>query len=63
MENHDNFHTSEDGYIHTQDQQDIYIMYDVTSEGLKELENQLLLVASQYNEKDKRKIFAGPKDL
>ena len=63
MENHDDFHTSEDGYIHTQDQRGVYIIYDVALEDLKELENQLLLVASQYIEKDKSKIFTGPKHL
>ncbi|XP_074751165.1 LOW QUALITY PROTEIN: uncharacterized protein LOC141954983 [Athene noctua] len=63
VENHDDFHTSEDGYIHTQDQQGLYIIYDVALEDLKELENQLLLVASQYIEKDKSKIPAGPKHL
>lgn len=63
VENHDDFHTSEDGYIHTQDQRGVYIVYDVALEDLKELENQLLLVASQYIEKEKSKISTGPKDL
>lgn len=61
MENHDDFHTSEDGYIHTQDQQGVYIIYDVALEDLKEAKYQLLLVASQYTEKDKSKISTGPK--
>ncbi|XP_054675028.1 uncharacterized protein LOC129203961 isoform X2 [Grus americana] len=56
VENHDDFHTSEDGYIHTQDQRGAYIIYDVALEDLKELENQLLLVASQYIEKDKSNV-------
>ncbi|OPJ73206.1 hypothetical protein AV530_005603 [Patagioenas fasciata monilis] len=52
-ENHDNFYTSEGGYIHTWDQQGVYIIYDMALEDLKELENQLLLVANEYIEKDK----------
>lgn len=56
VENHDDFYTTEDGYIHTQDQRGAYIIYDVALKDLKDLENQLLLVASQYIEKDKSKI-------
>lgn len=63
VENHDDFHTRDDGYIHTQDQRGAYIVYDVALEDLKKLENQLLLVASQYIEKDKSKIATGPKHL
>ncbi|XP_021248547.1 putative uncharacterized protein C6orf183 homolog [Numida meleagris] len=59
VENHDDFHTCEDGYIHTQDQRGAYIIYDVALEDLKELENQLLLVASQYIEKDKSNVTCG----
>ncbi|XP_031408370.1 uncharacterized protein CCDC162P isoform X1 [Meleagris gallopavo] len=59
MENHDDFHTREDGFIHTQDQHGTYIIYDVALEDLKELENQLLLVASQYIEKDKSNVTCG----
>ncbi|XP_015714160.1 uncharacterized protein CCDC162P isoform X2 [Coturnix japonica] len=59
VENHDDFHTHKDGYIHTQDQRGAYIIYDVALEDLKELENQLLLVASQYIEKDKSNVTCG----
>ncbi|XP_065592101.1 uncharacterized protein LOC136048375 [Cyrtonyx montezumae] len=59
VENHDDFHTCEDEYIHTQDQRGAYIIYDVALEDLKELENQLLLVASQYIEKDKSSVTCG----
>ncbi|XP_067841118.1 uncharacterized protein si:ch73-242m19.1 [Heptranchias perlo] len=54
IENHDDFYTTEDSYIHTQDQRGFYIMYDVAIKDLKELENQLLLLATQYIEKDPR---------
>ncbi|KAF1430960.1 hypothetical protein FQV22_0012999, partial [Spheniscus magellanicus] len=63
VENHDDFHTNEDGYIHTQDQRVAYIIYNVALEDLKELENQLLLVASHCIEKDKSKLSTGPKHL
>ncbi|XP_048793577.1 uncharacterized protein LOC125689888 isoform X1 [Lagopus muta] len=59
VENHDDFHTREDGYIHTQDQHGTYIIYDVALKDLKELENQLLLVASQYIEKDQSNVTCG----
>nr|XP_009513121.1 PREDICTED: transmembrane protein FLJ37396 [Phalacrocorax carbo] len=64
MENHDDFHTSKNGYIHTQDQRELYIIYDVALEDLKELENQQLLVASQYIEKDKgRDIYRSQRPV
>ncbi|RXM28684.1 Coiled-coil domain-containing protein 162 [Acipenser ruthenus] len=53
VENYDDFYTTEDSYIHTQDQRGVYIMYDEAVKDLQELENVLLLVASQYIEKDK----------
>ncbi|EMP38038.1 hypothetical protein UY3_04797 [Chelonia mydas] len=56
VENHDDFYTTQDGYIHTQDQRGAYIMYDVALKDLKDLENQLLLVASQYIEQDKSHV-------
>lgn len=63
MENHDNFYTSEGGYIHTWVQRGVYIIYDEALEDLNELENQLLLVANEYIEKDKSKISTSPRDL
>lgn len=60
VENHDDFYTTEDGCIHTQDQRGAYIIYDLALKDLKELENQLLLVASQYIEKEKSKMFVNP---
>ncbi|XP_019375660.1 PREDICTED: transmembrane protein FLJ37396 isoform X2 [Gavialis gangeticus] len=59
VENHDDFYTAEDGCIHTQDQRGAYIMYDLALKDLKELENQLLLVASQYIEKEKSHVMCG----
>ncbi|CAM2111897.1 unnamed protein product [Caretta caretta] len=54
VENHDDFYPTQDGYIHTQDQRGAYIIYDIALKDLKDLENQLLLVASQYIEQDKK---------
>ncbi|CAM4545844.1 unnamed protein product [Caretta caretta] len=56
VENHDDFYTTQDGYIHTQDQRGAYIIYDIALKDLKDLENQLLLVASQYIEQDKSHV-------
>ncbi|XP_062980874.1 coiled-coil domain-containing protein 162-like [Elgaria multicarinata webbii] len=53
VENHDDFYTTEDLYIHTQDQRGAFVMYDIALQDLKELENQLLLVATQYIEAEK----------
>ncbi|KAK9411480.1 coiled coil domain-containing protein [Crotalus adamanteus] len=50
VENHDDFYTVEEAYIHTQDQRGALVMYDVALQDLKETEKQLLLVASQYIE-------------
>ncbi|XP_077782227.1 uncharacterized protein LOC114593298 isoform X7 [Podarcis muralis] len=53
VENHDDFYTTEDMYVHTQDQRGAFVMYDVALQDLKELEKQLLLVATQYIEAGK----------
>ena len=53
VENQDDYYSMEAGYIHTQDQQGIYVMYDEALSDLKELETELLLVASHYIEKEK----------
>ncbi|XP_032071184.1 uncharacterized protein LOC116507263 [Thamnophis elegans] len=53
VENHDDFYTVEEAYIHTQDQRGAFVMYDVALQDLKETEKQLLLVASQYIEMEK----------
>ncbi|XP_039207102.1 uncharacterized protein LOC120311541 isoform X2 [Crotalus tigris] len=59
VENHDDFYTVEEAYIHTQDQRGALVMYDVALQDLKETEKQLLLVASQYIEVGKGQK-AGP---
>ncbi|XP_078069662.1 coiled-coil domain containing 162 [Mustelus asterias] len=59
IENHDDFYTTEDGFIHTQDQRGIYIIYDVAIKDLTELEHQLLLLATQYIEKGQTACPAG----
>ncbi|XP_062825081.1 uncharacterized protein ccdc162 isoform X2 [Anolis carolinensis] len=53
VENHDDFYTVEDLYIHTQDQRGAFVIYDVALQDLKELEEQLLLVATQYIERER----------
>ncbi|XP_048348944.1 uncharacterized protein LOC125430762 isoform X3 [Sphaerodactylus townsendi] len=53
VENHDDFYTTEDAYIHTQDQRGVYVMYDAALQDLKDLEKELLLVATQYIQTEK----------
>ncbi|XP_052020238.1 uncharacterized protein LOC127669996 [Apodemus sylvaticus] len=52
-ENQDDFHTTHAGCIHTQDQLGAYVMYDSALQDWKELESELLLIASHYIEKEK----------
>ncbi|XP_044282691.1 uncharacterized protein LOC123021718 [Varanus komodoensis] len=62
VENHDDFYTTEGVYIHTQDQRGAFVMYDLALQDLKELEKQLLLVATQYIEADKGyKVCSEPR--
>lgn len=53
VENQDDYYSTEAGYVHTQDQQGVHVMYDKVLSDLKELETELLLVASHYIEKEK----------
>ncbi|XP_043856794.1 uncharacterized protein LOC122753467 [Dromiciops gliroides] len=53
VENQDDFYTVGDGYIHVQDQQGAYVMYDCALQDLEELESQLLLLVSHYIEREK----------
>ncbi|XP_064633719.1 uncharacterized protein LOC135491668 [Lineus longissimus] len=53
VENHDDFYTSDEGRVHVQDQRGYYMMYDAALEDLKALEQDLLLLATHYIEKDK----------
>ncbi|XP_031757880.1 uncharacterized protein LOC100496491 isoform X2 [Xenopus tropicalis] len=53
VENQNDFYTTEDGIIHTQDQRGAFIMYDVALEDLQELQEQLLLMATCLIEQEK----------
>nr|XP_034379600.1 LOW QUALITY PROTEIN: uncharacterized protein LOC117724113 [Arvicanthis niloticus] len=53
VENQDDFHSTQAGCIHTQDQRGVYVVYDCALQDLKELESELLLIASHYIEKEK----------
>lgn len=48
VENLHDFYSSEEPFVHTQDQRGFYIMYDVALKDLEELENELLLVGSRF---------------
>ncbi|KAM5282564.1 LOW QUALITY PROTEIN: uncharacterized protein RBU33_014186 [Hipposideros larvatus] len=51
VENQDDYYSTGAGYIYTQDQQGVHVMYDEALSHLKELETELLLVASHYTER------------
>ncbi|ELW50092.1 Coiled-coil domain-containing protein 162 [Tupaia chinensis] len=53
VENQDDYYSTAAGFVHTQDQQGVHIMYDEALSDLKEREAELLLVASHYIEKEK----------
>ncbi|KAG9493346.1 hypothetical protein GDO78_001317 [Eleutherodactylus coqui] len=51
-ENHNDFYTTEDGIVHTQDQRGAFVMYDAALQDLQQLSDQLLLLTTLYIEKD-----------
>nr|XP_031311988.1 uncharacterized protein LOC105097150 isoform X4 [Camelus dromedarius] len=53
VENQDDYYCMVAGCVHTQDQQGVYVVYDEALSDLKELETELLLLASHYIEKEK----------
>lgn len=53
VDNHDDFYTIEEGRVHVLDQRGYFIMYEAAEEDLKNLENDLLLLATHFIEKDK----------
>ncbi|XP_048579860.1 uncharacterized protein LOC5511107 isoform X2 [Nematostella vectensis] len=59
LENHDDFYSQEEGRVHVQDQRGYYITYDSALDDFKNLETELLLVASHFITKDKE--FRNPK--
>ncbi|XP_050644838.1 uncharacterized protein LOC126953470 [Macaca thibetana thibetana] len=62
VENQDDYYSTEAGCIHTQDQQGVHVMYEEALSDLKELEAELLLVASHYIEKERgHKVGSQPK--
>ncbi|XP_061091953.1 uncharacterized protein LOC133124596 [Conger conger] len=48
VDNHLDYYSSEEEFVHTQDACGLYIVYDVALRDLEELEHSLLLVASLY---------------
>ncbi|XP_021364139.1 uncharacterized protein LOC110457263 isoform X2 [Mizuhopecten yessoensis] len=53
VDNHDDFYTIEEGRVHVHDQRGYFIIYDAAEADLKDLEKDLLLVATHYIEKDR----------
>lgn len=48
MENLHDFYTTEERYVHTQDQRGLYVVYDMALKDLEELEDTLTLLGSHY---------------
>ncbi|CAB1331275.1 unnamed protein product [Coregonus sp. 'balchen'] len=48
VENLHDFYTTEERYVHTQDQRGLYVVYDVALKDLEELEDTLTLLGSHY---------------
>ncbi|CDQ59624.1 unnamed protein product [Oncorhynchus mykiss] len=48
VENLHDFYTTEERYVHTQDQRGLYVVYDVALKDLEELEDTLILLGSHY---------------
>ncbi|XP_077868441.1 uncharacterized protein LOC100372084 [Saccoglossus kowalevskii] len=53
IDNHDDFYTVEEGRVHVQDQKGYYVIYDSALQDIKDLERDLLLIATHFIEKDK----------
>ncbi|CAC5397176.1 unnamed protein product [Mytilus coruscus] len=53
VDNHDDFYSIEEGRVHVLDQRGYYVMYEAAEDDLKNLENDLLLLATHFIEKDK----------
>ncbi|PAA69803.1 hypothetical protein BOX15_Mlig033119g1 [Macrostomum lignano] len=53
VENYDDFYTHEEGRVHVRDHRGYYVVYDQAMDDLKNLEEDLLLVASYYIQKDR----------
>ncbi|XP_028417505.1 uncharacterized protein LOC114541907 [Dendronephthya gigantea] len=58
VENHDDFYVFEEGRVHVQDQRGLYVMYDTAIHDFRNLERDLLLVATQFIQNDKKNIHA-----
>ncbi|XP_045918386.1 uncharacterized protein si:ch73-242m19.1 isoform X3 [Micropterus dolomieu] len=55
VENLHDFYSTEEKFVHTQDQRGFYIVYDAALKDLQELENELLLVGSHFIQRNRVK--------
>ncbi|XP_038054173.1 uncharacterized protein LOC119726519 isoform X2 [Patiria miniata] len=53
VENHDDFYSFDEGRVHVQDQRGYYIIYKAAMEDFKQMEKDLLLIATCFIEKDR----------
>lgn len=60
VENLHDFYSSEQRFIHTQDQRGFYVMYDAALNDLEELRSELLLVGSHFIQRSQiKKVGKG----
>ncbi|XP_022108314.1 uncharacterized protein LOC110988792 isoform X2 [Acanthaster planci] len=57
VENHDDFYSLDEGRVHVQDQRGYYVIYQAAMEDFKQLEKDLLLVATCFIERDRENRF------
>ena len=55
VENLHDFYSTDERFVHTQDQRGFYIVYDAALKDLEELEDELLLVGSRFIQRDRVK--------
>ncbi|XP_071354884.1 uncharacterized protein [Trachinotus anak] len=57
VENLHDFYSTEERFIHTQDQRGFYIVYDAALKDLEKLENELLLVGSHFIQRNRTEMM------
>lgn len=62
VENLHDFHSTEERFIHTQDQRGFYIVYDAALKDLEKLENELLLIGSHFIQRNRTETKRRPEE-
>lgn len=53
VDNLHDFYSTEEGFVHTQDQRGLYVMYDAALSDLQQLRDELLLVGSHFIQRNR----------